>query len=47
MVKSTTSQIGLVYVEDILLASHDATELVQTFGRRIDITIGKIGFRFL
>ena len=39
--------IGLLYVGDILLASHDVTELVKTFARSFDITIRDNGSRFL
>jgi hypothetical protein len=39
--------IGLLCVDDILLASHDVTELVNTFSRRFDITTGENGSRFL
>jgi len=39
--------IGLLYVDDILLTSHDITELVNTFSRRFDITTGANGSRFL
>jgi len=39
--------IGLLYVDDILIASHDITILVETFGRRFEITFGANGSRFL
>ena len=39
--------IGLLYVDDILIASHDITELVESFGRRFEITFGANGSRFL
>ena len=39
--------IGLLYVDDILIASHDITSLVATFERRFDITFGSNGSRFL
>jgi hypothetical protein len=38
--------IGLLYVDDILIASHDITALV-TFQRRFEITFGENGSRFL
>jgi hypothetical protein len=39
--------IGLLYVDDILIASHDITALVETFQRRFEITFGDNGSRFL
>ena len=39
--------IGLLYVDDILIASHDITALVETFQRRFEITFGENGSRFL
>ena len=39
--------IGMLYVDDIALASHDVTDLINIFSRRFRISVGENGGKYL